>query len=179
MGLRAVVDQLHSAQATHDVVKDRLGTGNYHIIHYAGHSGFDPSSPEESKLLFWEKPDRQGQILPITTSELAICLQNADVRFMYLSSCESARSGDANMLLQDDFLGIADGIIRAGVPAVLGHRWPVTGESAKTLAGTFYHALTRTGQLDSALLAARREVAGLNRKDATWLSPILVMQSSS
>lgn len=178
-GLRTRVDQLHTADATRDVVKGLLNTGGYHIVHYAGHSGFDLSSPEESRLLFWEKPDRQGQVLPLPISELAMCLQDTDIRFMYLSSCESARTGDSTALLQNDFLGITDGIIRAGVPAVLGYRWPVAGESAKALAETFYHALARTGQLDSALLEARRQIAGINRKDTTWLSPILVMQSSS
>ncbi len=80
-------------------------------------------------------------------------------------------------MLDDDFLGVAEGIINAGVPSVLGYRWPVSDEGAMLLATAFYESLVKQGHLDTALLDARREVAMLDRDDITWLSPILIMQT--
>jgi CHAT domain-containing protein len=93
-----------------------------------------------------------------------------------LSCCSGSRTGAPDKLLDDDFLGIADGIIHAGVPSVLGFRWPVSDDGAITLALAFYESLARQGHLDTALLDARREVAMQDRDDITWLSPILIMQ---
>jgi CHAT domain-containing protein len=104
-------------------------------------------------------------------------LRDSNVRFVYLSCCRGTTTSAAANLVDNDFLGIADGIIHAGVPAVLGFRWPVSDSGAKTLALEFYTSLAKQGQLDTALLDARREVATRNRDDITWLSPILIMQA--
>ena len=81
------------------------------------------------------------------------------------------------MLLDDDFLGIADSLVQASVPAVLGYRWPVSDSGATTLALAFYKSLAKQGQIDTALLDARCKVAAQDRDDITWLSPILIMQA--
>lgn len=79
-------------------------------------------------------------------------------------------------LLDNDFLGIADASVEAGLPAVLGMRWPVNDGSARVLARAFYDALFREGALDTALLKARQAIASRDRKDITWVSPVLVVQ---
>jgi CHAT domain-containing protein len=73
-------------------------------------------------------------------------------------------------------LGLADGLVHAGVPGVLGFRWLVLDEGARALALAFYGSLARQGQVDTALLEARCEVAARDRDDITWLSPILIVQ---
>jgi len=60
---------------------------------------------------------------------------------------------------------------------LLGFRWPVTDRGAKTLALEFYRSLAEQGQIDTALLDARCQVAAQDRDDITWLSPILIMQA--
>jgi CHAT domain-containing protein len=110
-------------------------------------------------------------------SAFAMHLQQAQVQFVYLSCCESARVGNSGRLVDNNLLGIADDIIHRGTPAVLGHRWLVPGQSAKELALVFYLSLAQTGQLDTALYHARRRLYGQNPADITWLSPVLAMQS--
>jgi CHAT domain-containing protein len=75
-----------------------------------------------------------------------------------------------------DFLGVSDALIRAGLPAALGLRWPVQDDSARLLAETFYKTLfvPDLPGLAQALFIARSELASRDRKDPTWLSPILV-----
>ncbi len=176
-GIPVRVRTIPTAEATSQVVRKELQKCRYHIVHYTGHGVFDRQSPEKSSLFFWEKPNRRGDVEAMPISELRMLLRGSGLRFAYLSCCLGTKTGEPAQLLDDDFLGIADGIIHAGVPSVLGFRWPVSDEGAKTLALAFYQSLAEQGQIDTALLEARCQVAARDRDDITWLSPILIMQA--
>lgn len=171
------VKVIPTEQATPETVKNELAKCRYHIIHYAGHGAYDKQSPEKSSLFFWEKPNCQGEVERMPVSELEMLLRGSELRFFYLSCCLGAATGEPTKLLDDDFLGIADGIIHVGVPSVLGFRRPVSDSGAKTMALAFYKSLAKQGQIDTALLDARCAVAAQNRDDITWLSPVLIMQA--
>jgi DNA-binding response OmpR family regulator/CHAT domain-containing protein len=176
-GISVHVETIPTERATYEAVRNELQKCKYHIVHYAGHASYDRQSPEKSYLAFWEKPGRQGSVKKMPVSELQVLLRGSDLRFFYSSCCLSTKTGEPAQLLDDDFLGIADGIVCAGVPAILGFRWPVSDSEASTLASTFYESLSGHGQIDTALLDARCRVAARDRDDITWLSPILVMQA--
>ena len=73
--------------------------------------------------------------------------------------------------------GLMDAVVAAGIPSVLGYRWPVSSSGALILAQTFYDKLHQHESLETALLLARQEVrTQLGDEDQTWLSPILVVQ---
>ena len=57
---------------------------------------------------------------------------------------------------------------------MLGMRWPIGDQVARTFARTFYATLLPLGNFDSALLAARQSI---RRDDLTWVSPLLVVQA--
>jgi DNA-binding response OmpR family regulator len=174
-GIKTHVEALSTTQANYGKIRQILRKCTFHIVHYAGHGAYHEGSPERSFLPFWED-DGKGAVKKMPVSEISLLLQGSDVRFVYLSCCSGSRTGEPEKLLDDDFLGIADGIIHAGVPSVLGFRWPVSDDGAITLALAFYESLARQGHLDTALLDARREVAMQDRDDITWLSPILIIQ---
>jgi len=163
-------------QATYATVRQEIRQCPYHIVHYVGHGLFEENSPEQSGLLFWEGPNRSGDILPLTGAELSLLLKDSNVRLFHLSCCEGTRTGTMVDLLDDDYLGVADGIIQAGVPSVLGFRWPVSAVSARKLALDFYESFLKYGSPENALLDARRELAisGLDNPD--WASPVLIVQ---
>jgi CheY-like chemotaxis protein len=175
-GLEAQVETITTSQATYGEVKKVLLKCPFHIVHYAGHGAYNQESPEKSFILLRDG-EHPSLLKQMTVETLGLLLQGSAVRFVYLSCCEGSKTGSASALLDDDFLGIAEGIINAGVPSVLGFRWPVSDDGAITLAKAFYESLIKHGHLDTALLEARREVAMLNRNDITWLSPILIMQT--
>jgi CHAT domain-containing protein len=108
-------------------------------------------------------------------AELKILLDRSEARFVYLSSCYGTAMGNERALLDDDFLGLADAVAQAGVPSVLGFRWPVSDAGAPKLALAFYRSLLEQGSPEIALWSARCELA-VNRNDTTWLSPILIHQ---
>jgi CHAT domain-containing protein len=174
--LQIQVDYLDAEQATYERVREELRECRYHVVHYAGHGRYDHGSPEKSGLFFRERKNRSSPVRRMSASELKLLLENSDLRLFYLSCCLGSRTGDRGQLLDDDFLGIADSLVYAGVPAVMGFRWPVSDDGAKRLALAFYQSLLDQGDVDLALLHARREVAMANKDDQTWLSPILVIQ---
>jgi len=174
-GMGTQVTILPTAEATSEVARRELAGCHYHIVHYAGHGHYDRDSAERSSLFFWEKPHRKGKVEPLRASQLQILLRGSALRFLYLSCCSGTATGEPAQLLDDDFLGIADASVFAGVPSVLGFRWPVSDSGAEALALAFYRSLAQQGELDTALLEARREVAARDRDDITWLSPVLIL----
>ncbi len=172
--VQASVELLSGHDATYERVREALRQTPFHIIHYAGHGRFVDNSAERSCLFF---RDKSGNIKAMPISELNLLLQDSDhAQFLFLSCCWGSETASALHLVDNDFLGIADGIVQAGVPAVLGYRRPVADRSGRLLAAAFYESLARQGQLDTALWEARCTIAGRDRNDVTWMSPVLVMQ---
>jgi len=168
---------LPTEKATIERLRRELRRCKYHILHYAGHGQYNPQTTEESCLYFWQSEKRQGDRLPLKASELTMLVRDSALSFVYLSCCASATTGDDAQLLDDDMLGLADGLVRAGVPSVLGFRWPVSDQGAKTLALAFYESLFTQGNPDVALLDARCRVAEQARDERAWISPLLIVQS--
>lgn len=173
MGLQLTV--LGTDEATYERVSEELQSGQHHLFHYCGHGFFDAVRPEKSCLFFWDAGPGSAK-RQMTASELKLLIQDSDLRFAYFSCCEGAAQAGAAELLDNDFLGIVDASLEAGLPAVLGMRWPLNDESALVLARAFYEALFPAGALDTALLRARQAIARRDREDITWVSPILVVQ---
>lgn len=170
------VKLISTESATYRRVRTELTKHTYDIIHYAGHGLYRPESPEESSLYFWGEENKQGDILPLKAAELKMLLEHSETRLVYLSCCYGAAAGSQTDLLDDDFLGLLDAVTQAGVPSVLGFRWPVSDQGARELAVAFYRSLLEQGSPGIALWSARRELAAKNRSEPTWLSPILIHQ---
>jgi ActR/RegA family two-component response regulator len=169
------VDLLPTEKATYDRFRNAIKNGKYDILHYAGHGLHTPNSPEKSCLYFWEGEDKQGNIIEMQATELKMLLEHSTIRLVYLSSCYGTTSGDERDLLHDDFLGLADAVVQAGTPSVIGFRWPVSDSGAHDLAQSFYCSLLEMGSPEIALWSARRGLA-IDRDNPTWLSPILIHQ---
>ncbi len=175
-GIPYVINVLPTEQASLETVEDLLKKCQYHLLHIAAHGKFSEHRPDKSHLKFWEKEDRKGNIGELSTSAMNVLLKNSNLRFVYLSCCEGIDSSPSATSTFDDFPGIAHGIIKAGVPAVLGFRSNIKDRSAKTLATSFYKSLYSQGSLDYSLLEARQELAKDDRDDISWISPVLIVQ---
>jgi CheY-like chemotaxis protein len=175
-----VIDYLKTEEATFDEVMARLNGCRYHILHYAGHGSHDQNFPGRSSLCFWEKKNCQGELKDLSVNKFknTLLMKEHNLRFIYLSCCFGTATSNEEILRNDTFLGMADGLILAGVPSVLGFRWPVSDRGAKELATAFYTSLFDQGRLDTALFNARCKVAGSEEEQdfGDWLSPILIVQ---
>ena len=98
--------------------------------------------------------------------------------FCYLSCCVGAMVSSVQRLRDDDYLGVMDAVIQAGVPYVLGYRWYVTDSGSRRFATLFYEKLIgERNSPEQAVLYARSQLYGNDGNDETWTSPILVSQN--
>lgn len=170
------VTLVRTREATYARAQELLQSRQYQIVQYIGHGYFEESSPEQSGLLFWSRENRGGSPTPMTANQLRFLLQDSDVRLFHLTCCEGAQTGDAASQLDDDSLGIADAIIQAGVPSVLGYRWPVPASRACDFSLAFYRSFIQHGSPPLAILEARKKLAMDNKDELTWASPIFISQ---
>jgi ActR/RegA family two-component response regulator len=170
------VTYIKSEEATYSRLEYEFETERYDIIHYAGHGSFDPSSPGDSCIYLWEKENKQGDVVEMTADQLQLFLQVSPPRLVYLNCCSGMDTACEDELLDDDFLGLADAVVHAGVPSVLGFRWPVSDKGAKDFALAFYESLLGQGSPEIAAWQARRKLWRGDKDDPTWLSPILIHQ---
>lgn len=164
---------LRGEEAAYQELRRELKIGGYDLFHYSGHASHDGEQPDGSALFLREAID-SATPTAMRAGELKSLLENSMLHFAYFSCCAGATQPSAGDLRQHDFLGIVDAAVQAGLPAVLGMRWPVSDHSARRLARAFYAALLPSGELDTALLAARQEIG---RDDITWPSPVLIVQA--
>jgi WD40 repeat protein len=146
-----------------------LQRGEYHIFHFIGHGGFDKKREEGVLVL----EDEQGRGWLADAHRIGIILHDhPSLRLAVLNSCESARNS-----LTDPFAGVATGLIRQGVPAVVAMQFEITDEAAITFAGEFYAALAQGFPVDAAVAEARKAIYILPN-DIEWGTPVLWMRSS-
>jgi CHAT domain-containing protein/CheY-like chemotaxis protein len=188
-GLRTEVKVLKGAEATLDEVTAELKSGSYHIIHYAGHGEFVPERAQDHRLVFTRPRDvmtvdEQSSLNTppgvireyLTATQLKMLWRENQPSLFYMSACRGAATGHTSDGLNNDLLGLIDAAISAGVPSVIGFRWPVTDAGAYAFATKFYEELLKTGSPEHALCGARAHVYFKDRGDAAWLSSVLVMQ---
>jgi len=173
-GIHPIVDVIAPEEANYEDVVTRLEGCKYQIVHFAGHGQYNPEAPDSSSLTFFPKGNRNGCAY-LKADELARLLRDSDVRFLYLSCCESGAAAGTERQGRYDLLGLADGALRGGAPSVLTFRSAQKDVDLAPLASTFYEKLTQDGDLDRALWLtrlAKKDPPGNNR----WISPGLFIQ---
>lgn len=143
--------------------EEALAENKFDLIHFAGHGLF---SNILNGLVFPEG------LMPL--NKLLGLLERQDqLRFVYLSCCESAR------MLTDEFdsnlLGLAQTCIEAGVPAVLSMRWPIPAGVSRQLSERFYPAFLQSGILEQATLDAIKSLSQLSKEFSVYAAaPVLL-----
>ena len=146
-----------------------LREGEYHVFHFIGHGGFDKKREEGVLVL----EDEQGRGWLADAHRIGTLLHDhPSLRLAVLNSCEGARNS-----LTDPFAGVATGLIRQGVPAVVAMQFEITDEAAITFAGGFYAALAQGFPVDAAVAEARKAIY-IQPNDIEWGTPVLYMRSS-
>jgi CheY-like chemotaxis protein len=178
-GIYSEIKVIPTKEASYDNVYGFLEQCNYHIVHYSGHGFHDENRSDESGIFFWEKNNKSGSVKSMPIRVLRNLLRKSDVRFFFLSCCVGAKTVEDNIvkLNGNDFQGIMEGLVRVGIPSVLGYRWNVWDTDARQFATAFYESLFTDLSLDVATFNARRVLQEANYYSETWASPVLVMQT--
>jgi hypothetical protein len=167
---RGLVSVERLETATMAALQRTLRRGEYHILHYVGHGGYDEQTQDGVLLL----EGMDGRRRPVSGQDLGTLLHDhRSLRLVILNSCEGARSSPT-----DPFAGAAQSLVQQGIPAVIAMQFEITDDAAITLSHEFYSALADGYAVDTALGEARKAIfAGGN--EVEWGTPVLYMRSTS
>ena len=174
-------------EATRDQLKRDLQSGQYDIVHYAGHAAFDPLNPRQRGLLCAD-----GQFL--TGEDLAD--MSTLPTLVFLNACQSGRirraptggaRREAKATRQDrlkETVSVAEAFLHGGLKLFLGTYWPVDDGAALTFSHMFYQSIVDHLPIGDAVNLARQAVKKVGKVD--WADYMLygdprfpIKQSSS
>lgn len=152
-------------QPTPTELIERLETGTYNLLFYAGHGAPAP----DGGLLFL-RPDAT-----INGTELAQVLVRCQVKLAVFNACwgaQPAQQGQKAIARSS----LAEVLIHHGVPAVLAMRDLIGDQEAISFIQVFARALAERSPIDEAVAIARQQlltVYGFNQ--AAWTLPVLYL----
>jgi nucleoid-associated protein YgaU len=154
--------------ATLDRLDDALLRHKPHLLHFIGHGDFIG----DDGVIFLET-EGDDAADPITGRRLAVLLRNhlGSLRFVFLNSCLGATASR-----RDPFGGVAQNLIRRGIPAVIAMQFPIPDTAALALARSFYRYLAAGQPVDTALTSARA-VLFARGYPVEWGAPTLHMRT--
>lgn len=140
------------------------------ILHYIGHGKFDWKKKEG--FLVFETESNESYM--VSAEDLGTVLIDSSVKFVILNSCESAVSTQ-----MDAFTGVAQNLVRVGVPAVLAMQFKdIFDDTSIWFSKNFYSTFIKNHSIDAAVAEARRYImakTGLEQQD--WATPVLFMRA--
>ncbi|MBP7961483.1 MAG: tetratricopeptide repeat protein [Caldilineaceae bacterium] len=145
-----------------------------HIFNFIGHGQFAESDTDVSGgqgLLIFQ--DALGGAEPVEAERLGRLLHNArSLRLAVLNTCEGARTNHT-----DPFSGVAQTLLRQGLPAVIAMQFPITDQAALTFSHEFYASLADGHPVDRALTSARIAMYA-QHFSSEWGAPRLFMRTA-
>jgi hypothetical protein len=165
---RGLVSVTRLPQATLAGLQRPLRQDQYHIFHFVGHGGFDEQSQDGALVL----EDDEGRARLVTGQDLGVMLSgHHSLRLIVLNSCEGARGSVA-----DPFSGIAQSLVRQGIPAVIAMQFEISDGAALIFAQELYEAIADGEPVDTAVGESRRAIFA-SGNDVEWATPVLYMRS--
>ncbi|MEY2979479.1 MAG: hypothetical protein RLZZ435_3618, partial [Cyanobacteriota bacterium] len=135
----------------------------FNVVHLATHASFNPGTPDQSYIQFWDRPLRLDEISEIPWNR-------PPLELLVLSACETAvGNGDAEL----GFAGLA---LNAGVKSALASLWSVSDAGTLVLMSEFYQQLNHSTTKAEALRQAQLK---LLRKEVQIQSDRLVLSRGS
>ena len=173
------VTRLNRSQATRSAVLKAFGSGDYDVVHYAGHGFFDPNDRGRCGLLCASSSGATPFDV-LTGSDLDRLTHLPSL--VFFNACESGRtrknspgrllrprlSGDPQDPTTEQFelrndaatvhTGVCESLLRGGISQFIGTYWPVGDFPAKAFASTFYAELLSGKTVRECVLAGRRTI---------------------
>jgi len=164
LGSDVKIDILKRSEATSAAILAAFRSGNYDIIHYAGHAEFNADSPDESALISADKNR-------IFAQEIKRVIGGKP--FVFLNACSSGREKlceDDTSYTGSDTEGLASSFIMGGAMGFIGASWPLPDISAGMLASEFYNQLLKGETIGESLRRARLHLKNERPGDINWMA---------
>ncbi|MEM7354750.1 MAG: CHAT domain-containing protein, partial [Acidobacteriota bacterium] len=130
-------------------LQDRLVTGRFQALHIHTHGLIHGTKPATVVL---EKSDRRTQFVEAEDFS-GIFGGDRELRLVTFVACHSGIQ-----TRDDPFSGLAQAIVRRGVPAVVAMRRAISVDAATHFTEHFYRNLSHCGQVDAAINEARSQM---------------------
>lgn len=138
---------------------------DFHVFHFIGHGGFDPEAQEG--VLVLERED--GTAHRVSGARLGTLLHDArTMQLAVLNACEGARTSG-----RDAFSGVAQALVRQGLPAVVAMQTEISDRAALVFSHEFYYFLTRGLGVDAAICEVRKAMA-VSDEASEWGTAVLL-----
>lgn len=122
-----------------------FGPSYFDVLHPSGHAFIGPSGPR------FVMEDEDGGRADVSADEIAQAVGADWPGLVFLSGCSTGGAPQAGLLAS-----MAEALVQAGAPAVLGWALPVGDISASSLAATLYQHLGRGAGIPAAVNTARQ-----------------------
>ncbi len=167
---------IDGAEATRERVLARMRSGQFDVIHYAGHAFFDPLEPGRSGIVCSDGVV-SGQDLVNLEQLPALIFFNAceagRVRGGRVIGGEPATAGrsrrqavDASRIERS--VSLAEAFLRGGIAQFVGTYWPVRDDTAALFSRTFYETVSAGKTVGEGVLSARKKVAEDFKDSIDW-----------
>ena len=136
------------------------------VVHFAGHSYYDPENPSRSGWRLAEGVLSAGELSKLTTPPLLV----------FSNSCQAGATSEweSGYRYEGQAFGIGSAFLMAGVKNYIGTFWVVHDEESALFAATFYQGVVAGLSLGEAQLKARHElIRQRGWKSLTWASYML------
>lgn len=161
-GVRGVqLTPLRGEAATREAIRERLESGAFDMVHYAGHAFFDQDDPLNSGLICAGDDVLTGRDAAKLSSLPSLVFFNA---------CEAGRirRRGRNVSARREphaAAGLAEALLRGGIANFVGTYWPLGDEPAVEFARAFYRQLASGEPIGPAICTARRAI---RKSTADW-----------
>jgi hypothetical protein len=134
------------------------------ILHYIGHADFDDQQ-NEAYLEF----ESEHKAFARTLKSL---LAESSIKLAVLNSCKTATAAET-----DAFTGIAQNLVKIGIPAVVAMQLKIPDDTAIWFSEIFYSKLLHFYSIAVALAETRRKIMERTELDQQhWATPVLFMR---
>jgi hypothetical protein len=158
------VEVMRLEEASLIALQRQLRRDQYHVFHFFGHGVFSERAQDGVLILESE----QGQGHPVRKEELGRLLHDhPSLRLAFLAACQGATASRSDL-----YAGMAQGLVKQGVPVVIAMQSVITEQAAMTLVGEFYRAIAEGYPVDASLAEARKAMSGQGRT-VEWATPVL------
>lgn len=152
-------------------LQERLAAGPWHMLHFVGHGGSDPTG---GGLLALED-ETTGRAAPVSAARFARLLHACRPvpRLVVLNSCQSGEAA------ADDLLSsTAATLVHSGISAAVAMQFAVTDSAALAFARGFYQAIAQGAPVDEAVRLGRIAIDGTSEQTLEWVTPVLYLRTN-
>ncbi|WP_414623525.1 cell division protein HetF [Calothrix sp. CCY 0018] len=149
-----------------------LEQGNYHVLHYSGHSNFGANGGE-----IYLVSARTGLTETLYGDDLAGLLVNNNIQMAVFNSCLGTYAATSDSNLDTGQRNLTETLVKRGIKSVLAMSERIPDEVALTLTQLFYRNLSQGYAVDLSVSRMRQGlISTYGSHQLYWALPILYLQ---